>query len=445
MLAALTLPLSGGSGWSVSALQLGAPRAGGAVIEGRILDRLGQPMKNVHIELLVKDVPSGTFGRAGHDTFTADSGTFRLSGLDAGRYYLCGTTVRAGPGSPSSEYAPTCYPGVARVADARPIVLTVAEVRDGSFAMQVAARLATVSGAAMDANRRPVPAGTVLLSARAGFPGPLSGTIQANGRFAIPGVPPGDYVASTSGPSSQTRDQQYRPDRSVAAVTVGASDISGVVVAPVKAVTVSGRLIVPVNSAATTQTRFIRIGVVEASPQPFVGPPPPAAVVNPDLTFQLQAPALPVMIQVLGAGPLLETAVRIGGRNFIDTPIDLRSGQDVRGVEIELTESPSLTATAIAGSAAANDWCLVVFPQDRTKWTSRDYLGHSFTVLWHITARPFTIRTLAPGRYYAVALSRFDNEWRDPDFLETLRPRATAFELGEAERKALRLQLVTLP
>ena len=161
--------------------------------------------------------------------------------------------------------------------------------------------------------------------------------------------------------------------------------------------------------------------------------------------LQFTAPALPVLIQVLGAGPLLETAVRIGGRNFIDTPIDLRSGQDVRGVEIELTESPSLTATATAGGVAANDWCLLVFPQDRTKWTSRDYLGHSFSSLAHIDARPFAIRTLAPGRYYAVALSRFDNEWRDPNFLETLRPRAMAFELRDAEHKALRLQLVSLP
>jgi hypothetical protein len=430
---------------SDAALQLGAPPLGRAVIEGRILDRLGEPMKNVHVELLVKDVPSGTFGRAGHDTFTGDSGMFRLGALDAGRYYLCGTPLSLGPNSQSSEYTSTCYPGVAGIADARPIVLKTAEVRDGGFAMRMAAKLATVSGRVLDAGGEPVSAGSVLLSARAGFPGPLAGTIQTNGRFAISGVLPGDYIASTSSPPSRTRDQPYRPDRSVAAVTVGAGDISDVVMAPVKAVTVSGRLIVPRNSAVATQTRFIRIGVIEASPQPFVGPPPPALAVNPDLTFQFTAPALPVLIQVLGAGPLLETAVRIGGRNFIDTPIDLRSGQDVRGVEIELTESPSLTATATAGGAAANDWCLLVFPQDRTKWPTRDYLGHSFASLWHIDARPFAIRTLAPGRYYAVALSRFDNEWRDPDFLETLRPRATPFELGDAEQKSLRLPLVSLP
>jgi hypothetical protein len=98
-------------------------------------------------------------------------------------------------------------------------------------------------------------------------------------------------------------------------------------------VTISGRLIVPGNSAASTQTRFIRIRTVEASPQPFVEPPPPAPVVNPNLTFQFTAPALPVLIQVLGAGSLLEKAVRIGGRNFINTPIDLRAGMDVRALK----------------------------------------------------------------------------------------------------------------
>jgi hypothetical protein len=166
--------------------------------------------------------------------------------------------------------------------------------------------------------------------------------------------------------------------------------------------------------------------------------------VHPDLTFQFTAPALPVLIQVLGAGSLREKAVRIG--NFIHTPIDLRAGLDVRGVEVELTESSSLTATATAADGrAAKDWCFLVFPQDRTKWKSPDHLGGSFAILWHIDARPFAIRTIAPGRYYAVALSRYDNGWHDPDFLDTLLPRALAFELGDAERKALSLQLVPLP
>jgi hypothetical protein len=44
-----------------------------------------------------------------------------------------------------------------------------------------------------------------------------------------------------------------------------------------------------------------------------------------------------------------------------------------------------------------------------------------------------------------VALNRFDNGWRDPDFLAMLRSRALAFELGDAEHRTLRLQLITLP
>lgn len=433
-----------GSALSGTTQQFGASPASGATIAGRLVNRLGQPMSNVQVELLTKDIPSGMLGRTGHQTLTDNSGGFRLGALDAGHYFLCSTVLSRELNT--QAYAPTCYPGTSTVANARVIALRVGENRDGSFAMQTIPRLATVSGTANDVNGQSLQDGSAVLTARAGFPGPYTGPIQGNGSFGIVGVPPGEYVAATRSLATPTPAQRYRPDRSIALVNVKTDDVSGVVLAPIKAVTISGRLIVPVNATASMQTRFIRIGTVEASLQPFVRPPPPAPVVNPDLTFEFTAPALPVVIHVLGAGSLLQKSVRIGSRNFVDAPIDLRSGLDVNGVEIELTESPSLNATAItADGQAARDWCFLVFPQDRSRWTSPDPLGNSFAVLWHIDARPFAIRTLAPGRYYAVALSRYDNGWRDPDFLDTLRPRALGFELGEAERKTLNLRLVLLP
>jgi len=286
----------------------------------------------------------------------------------------------------------------------------------------------------------------VLLSGRTGFPRPVGGTIQADGRFTISGIAPGEYALRTRAATTRGAGDQYRPDVSVAAVSVHDKDVTGVVMAPVKAVTVSGRVIVPAGSAASLQPKFIRIGTVPATPQSLVVPPPPAAVVSADLSFQFTTPARPMFIQVLGAGSLIASAVRIDGRNVIDAPIDFQPDRDVRHVEIELTESPSLTATAVAtGAAAANDWCLLVFPQDRGKWAIPDSPGRSFAALWHIDAKPFAIRTLAPGRYYAVALTRFDNGWRDPDFLAALGSRALAFELGAAEHKSLRLPLITPP
>jgi hypothetical protein len=403
-------------------------------------------MKRVHVELLTKDVPSGLFGGVGHETFTDAAGAFRLGGLDPGRYYLCGTAPSLASGSAASGYAPTCYPGTATLTDAQLLVIARAESRDVSLAMIAPTRLASVSGTAIDASGQPLSGGFVLLSGRAGFPRPAAAPIQANGAFTIAGIPPGEYALRTQDVTTRGPGYQYRPDVSVAAVSVHDEDVTGVVLAPVKAVAVSGRLIVPAGSAASVQSRFIRIGTISATPLPLVVSPPPAAVVGADLTFQFSTPALPMFIQVQGAGSLIANAVRVGGRNVIDTPIDFQSGRDVGHVEIELTESPSLTATAIApGAVAASDWCLLVFPQDRNKWTTPDFPGRSFAALWHIDARPFAIRTLAPGRYYAVALNRFENGWRDPDFLSTLRSRALAFELGDAERRTLRLQLITLP
>jgi len=420
----------------------------GAVIAGRIVDRRGRSIGSVRVQMLTKDLASGQFSvYTGHAGITDTAGEFRLNGLPSGRYYLCATSPPSGAHPALSEYATTCYNGTANVADAQAIILGRAETRDVRFVMQPAIRTATVSGTVVDANTRPVTQGRVLLTSRTALPPRLEAPIQSNGTFTVSGVLRGEYVL-TALPSSplEIPTSTYRPVLSVAAVTVTGSDVKSVVMEPVKAVTVSGRLIVPPQSAASLQTRFIRIGTVPMASPPLVAAPPPAAVVNPDRTFQFTTPALPMFIQVLGAGPLIEKAVRIGERDFIDTPVDFQPGHDVANVEVVMMESPALTATiTVAGGGIPKEpFYLIVFPQDRNKWTEPFFHGR-FAELSLDAGTTFAIRTLRPGQYYAVAVDRVDNRWRDADFLDSLRPSAVPFELREAEHKTLTLRLTTSP
>jgi hypothetical protein len=58
----------------------------------------------------------------------------------------------------------------------------------------------------------------------------------------------------------------------------------------------------------------------------------------------------------------------------------------------------------------------------------------------------FDARSLPPDDYLAVALpSVGETEWLDPEFLQAVRPLATAFTLREGESKTLALRLKEKP
>ena len=55
-----------------------------------------------------------------------------------------------------------------------------------------------------------------------------------------------------------------------------------------------------------------------------------------------------------------------------------------------------------------------------------------------------TIRTLPPGRYLAAALEYIQPETaQDPDFLESLRGRATPFSVGEGSGALVDLRVIS--
>ena len=93
-----------------------------------------------------------------------------------------------------------------------------------------------------------------------------------------------------------------------------------------------------------------------------------------------------------------------------------------------------------ARGQTVKDYSIVVFARESARWfTGSRYFG---------TGRAdqdgrFKVRNLPPGDYYAIALDYVEpGAGTDPEFLETIRNRATTFSMTEGAVKALDLKLV---
>ena len=135
--------------------------------------------------------------------------------------------------------------------------------------------------------------------------------------------------------------------------------------------------------------------------------------------------------------------MRYRGVDIIDAGLELRAGENVGDIEVELTNrltDVSGVVTTPKGEPV-KDYSVVVFPTDREKWTPNSrYLK---------TARPdqdgrYKVNGLPPGEYRVIALDYVDsNEWNDPESLDRVQSRATTFSINEGEMKSVDLRITT--
>jgi hypothetical protein len=121
--------------------------------------------------------------------------------------------------------------------------------------------------------------------------------------------------------------------------------------------------------------------------------------------------------------------------------IEFRPNEDISGVDVELTNRLTSISGLVTGGRGerSNDYTAIVFAQDKDRWTGNSrYQG---------AGRPdqdgrFKISGLPPGEYYIIAVDRIEpGQASDPDFLESVRSRATSLSLNEGETKTVDLRL----
>jgi Carboxypeptidase regulatory-like domain len=338
-------------------------------IEGRVLDRFGEPMSDVDV--------SAIDARTGMDkapSKTDDLGAFRVFGLAPGIYRVCATPNRAVP-RPTDEAEReirTCAPAAATEALADAIVLarevTGVEIRvQRSATYRISGTIVDSSGAVVDGRISVI---------KADERGRGAAAQAAAGRFSATGLVPGEYVihAMVRGPANPG-DTTPRPDMEmgILPIRIESGDLDGLTIVTTRAAALGGRVIFEGQAAPSPSTLHmtVYVGSFERARQPYASRPPIGAV-GADLRFTLDRLFGPNILGVQNApdGWIVKT-IRYKGADITDVPTVFAPGSDPRALEIVLTNQAAVVAARVvdAGGQPRTDAVVVLFPTDRSKWT----------------------------------------------------------------------------
>jgi hypothetical protein len=479
------IPLQLGDGQQLKNVDFQLPR--GSVIGGRVMDEDGEPMAGVMVRVMRYQYLQGDRRLTPAGTAqTDDRGAYRIWGLMPGDYYINAVARvnlpgpppggRGGPGrgAPGGRgaafgggagpagavaaiaaiaggnvaqlfdgsepdtinYAPTYYPGVASLSDAKPIALGLSqEMLDINFGMQLVP-MSRVAGRVTNPDGSPVTAGNVNLlldgAATSGnrIGANFGGRISWDGAFTINNVPPGRYILRARATDSET--PQYA---SIPVSVSGAGSIPDLNVVLTPGATLSGVAMFP--SAATAPPEITQFRVTAPSIEPGFSGPQPNARLDKDGRFVLTGvPAGAHLIRSAGGGRGWSLkSVTQGGRDITDTPIELRSGETVSNLTLVFTDKVQEISGTVTDTQGlpASEYTILAFSTDAALWRpqSRQIA----------TTRPdqtgqYRLRTLPPGEYYVVTVDPAEQgEWFEPAYLEDHRSGAARVTLSEGDVK----------
>lgn len=454
----------------LSGIDFRLPR--GSVIAGHVTDETGDPMPGISVQVMRYQYAQGNrqLVPAGNAQ-TDDQGAFRVWGLNPGSYYVSAQSRtlnfggRGGPGGRGGQgsagagrgatdaagrapfggatasdteqitYAPTFYPGVSSADEARPVTVGLsAEVLDINFGLLLV-RTGRVSGRLTKADGTPSTRVNLTLMADStlgsgGLGRMLGARVQRDGAFSIANVPPGRYVIRARG------DDTDPPQFAAQPVVVADGDVNDVSVTLAPGASLSGTVTFQsTQSVAIPDVNQLRIA---APPIDFanVGPTPTARVTK-DGTFTLDGvSAGSHWIRTQGAvrGWTLK-AVTLAGRDIIDTPLEVRSGQTLSGLTLVFTDKMSEVNGTLTDDQGQpiTEFTVLAFPTDNSLWRAQ--------ARQIMTARPdqtgtYQIRGLPAGDYYVTAVDPTEQgEWFEAAFLDQHRAGAAHLTLGDGDVK----------
>jgi carboxypeptidase family protein len=424
------------------------PRAG--AIEGTLLDELGDPAPGVSIVATRLQFVAGRrrlipLESNGQRKTTDDRGHYRLVAVPPGDYRVIAQAGVFSDGNDFGGYAPTYFAGTddSRAAAAVHVPLG-GDAPEASFSL-TAARTVTVSGSVRNAEEQAVSAMLLLtVSDSLGRPDFAMGRGSAgpDGRFALRNVPPGTYVLQAYLAPGEGGNPSGRPFGSTR-VSVGDADIDGVVVRTSRGHALRGRIVMNDATAPSPKPGDLLVfpAPVDFDSSPIIGFGPPPQDVHDDLSFEVRNlfGVRRVLIIPRAEGFALDRIV-LDGRDVTETALDFRES-DVDSLQIVLTPRVTHVTGSIRDAAGKPllDYGVVVFSADSSHWGDRS----RFVALGRPNQQGvFDVKGLPPDDYLAVALADVSStEYYDPDFLETLRPFASSFTLGDGESKTLNLTL----
>ena len=427
-----------------------------ATISGRILDETGEPiagvlvlaMRSAYFEGRRRMVP--VFG-ATANVRTDDAGQYRIPGLAPGAYFVMASTqekwtVNTGGRRTVMGYAPTYLPGATNVADALRIAVGVGQQASGNDFSLIPARPVKVSGTAVDSRGRPLTGRTIALAQQfvssegggATF-GLGNAPIAADGTFTIENVPPGEYVLRTSAaPETGSNGALRTAEIATLPIVVTAVDIENVTLITSRGWSMAGQIVTDNGTAPGVPRGRVRITARTPIANPVQGP----GQVHDDWTFTVADIVGPARLRVDLPDEWTLKAVLRDGRDITETPIEMKSDEELSGVQIVVSNRVTTVTGQLTDDKGAPlaDGTIIVFATASDKWAEDSRFVRA--------ARPdqegkYQIRGLPPGDYLAVAIDYVqDGMWNDPEYLASVRRYGRKLTLNDGDSRAISLKLV---
>jgi hypothetical protein len=434
--------LGAGRGIEVSArrvAQLTIAVTRGGVITGQLTDETGEPLVGVSVQALRPSSAGGSQSLLPvMDAQTDDRGRYRIFGLHPGVYCvsaaIIGTSTSVELDVPLG-FAPTYFPGTTNPSEAERIRVDAGRELDGINIVLVQARLRRVSGSAMDSQGRPLAGGFVLLrQGEQSFGTASSVPVHGDGRFVLDRVPPGSYTLTLMDGAPDAADVETAS----VPIDVNDADIEGMTVVTSPPATIGGQIAFdPVPDDPTVVPERFPVAFEMVGAITFGGTASPAA----DGSFEGHVPGQGLAIPRPGGewphGWIIDT-VLVGGVDVTDSGFEVQSGQQVRNVQIIVTNQTGAVTGVVLDDhdRPVRDGVAIVFPEAVPR---RPELLWNYTVDRVQEGGRFSVKGLRSGAYRIVAAGA-DAEI-DPDLVDHLRPHAVPFRLERGERRTMNVRL----
>ena len=425
-----------------------------AAVEGRVIDENGEPLSMMPVVAARIMAGSDEPQRVRHPpVFTDDLGRYRIYGLEPGEYivategwHIVTTTPSLAIPRPRPSlalpcvlgFAATFHPSVASDSAAQRIRLTAGRDASGIDILVARAHLVDVSGTVLDSRGVPASATNGLLSRNTlSSEGSYPFHTDADGRFRVRELDPGNYrLLVGRGGAVNGRVEYADLPLSVAGT------IEGLVVSTQPGVAVSGRIVLAEGQSLDTRAlriTFERSGVAVRTVETI-------ATIDDDRRFRAQDVFGPHLVRVGLPSGWTVRAVMLRGEDITDVPTAFRA-EDSDQLQIVISSRVSTLEGTVRseGTSPPGEATVYVFGEDRSAWRMSSPRTHKSDAG---EDGKFSVSGLAAGRYYAIAVARDGfRPVASPGeaFFDLLSKEATAFVIGDDERRTLELRLWRWP
>lgn len=434
-------PLTLTAGQALEGADLAMQRA--AAVTGRVVDDLGEPLQGAIVMAMkpgYRETGRALVG-AGLSAVTDDRGQYRLAQLPPGDYYIVAQERGDAFGSMADAdigLAITAYPAATETRAARAVTVRGGFDTSGIDIAMMPVTPAVLAGVLLDVAAQPAPNVEMVLQAvNEGPGGGLGGSARTgpDGSFRFPRVLPGRYELHAR--------YNVKPSQgAILPLTIAAGADTSVTVRLTTGGRMIGRVIPPEGTTAdpaTVRINAIPIGDTLVFGTGFGGSIAPDWAFNWD--FLLGRRVIRSLGSGLPEGWYLKSVMR-GEEDITDEPISFTGAEVVDNLTVVLTTDKTVLAgrAVDADGKPVSEYTVIVFPDNPSQWQAWSRYMQ--------TARPdqngeFRVQGLPPARYLAAAVrSVQQNEWLDNEYLERLRPLATAVTLEMNRTATLSLKVV---